>query len=82
MITHTERTNEIFVTVVLFALTALFYFLAYMLFLDHKPAFGYSMTIFALAGTLGAIFSIKTILVHRFAERAMRKMQKEKEGNR
>lgn len=73
---HTERADEIFWTVILSIITALFCFLTYIFFSIHKPAYGYFMAFFALLGTSLVVFGIRTILVRRFAKLEMRKITK------
>lgn len=69
MTTHTERTDEIFWTAILFVITAICCFLAYMFFTNGKMGFTYLMTTIALAGTILTLAGIYIILMRRWAER-------------
>lgn len=81
MTTRTERTDEIFWTVILFIFTATYYFLGYIFFVNGKLGFAYLMVILSLAGTILTLAGIRAILIRRFAEREIRKMKKEEEEN-
>lgn len=77
-----ETMWEILTIIIIFGITAGFYFFAYLLFSGGQAAFGWAMMMTALGGTVCTIFSMRQILIRRFAERKMREMKQEKEENR
>lgn len=82
MATRTERTDEIFWAIILFVITAICCFLAYVFFANGKMGFGYFMAMATLIGTILTLAGIRVILIRRWTEQIiqiMRKMQKEKE---
>lgn len=69
MTTRTERADEIFCTIILFVITAVWYFLAWIFLANGKVGFGIIIMMAAIAGTILTLASIYVVLVRRWAER-------------